>query len=590
MNSVRISLFWKLGLTFIALLLVVSLGTDFFAAQILRRDSLRAAEQQLDSIARIAEVRPPNLADRVATGAWVAWVKRSGTRATMINQEGAVLADSDPDVDAVENLSSHPEIREAFASGSGSSVRYSDALHRDFVYRAVRCQPPSGPPVVLRFAIPLAPLDESLAEIRRRIWAATLLVFLFGFGVTLAFSRSFSVRVERLKEFSRRVATGNFRPLPRESAQDELAELAQTLNAAAQHLQESLRSLEAERNQSAAILSSMVEGVAVIDAERRVAFCNQAFTNIFGSKLWPVQGRTLMEVSQQADILTAVEKALAGGETQTRELTLGTVSPRTFNLIASPVHAAGASGAVLVFHDTTELRRLERVRRDFVANVSHEFKTPLTAIQGFAETLLAGALEDKENNRRFIQIIRGHAASLARLTDELLELSRIEAGKLDLVLQPVHIEELFEACLETVRPKAEQKRLMISTSPAADLPPVRGDRRRIREVLQNLLDNAVQYTPEGGRIDLEARLEDGSSASRIVVSVADTGIGIPEAEQARIFERFYRADSARTREEGGTGLGLAIAKHLVEAHGGRIWVESEIGRGSRFHFSLPLAR
>jgi two-component system phosphate regulon sensor histidine kinase PhoR len=246
---------------------------------------------------------------------------------------------------------------------------------------------------------------------------------------------------------------------------------------------------------------------------------------------------------------------------------------------------AKPSGAVVVLHDVTELRRLERVRQDFVANVSHEFKTPLTAIQGFAETLLGGALDDPSNNRRFLEIIRNHAIRLARLTNDLLKLARIEAGKLEVELFPVGLMELIEGCAETTLLKASRKQITLEIEVPPGLPPVRGDAGLLRDVLQNLLDNAIQYTPEGGHIRVTAE----AKGREAVITVSDTGIGIPTSDQERIFERFYRVDAARSREAGGTGLGLSIAKHIVEAHGGRLWVTSTIGEGSKFSFSMPVA-
>ena len=255
-------------------------------------------------------------------------------------------------------------------------------------------------------------------------------------------------------------------------------------------------------------------------------------------------------------------------------------------MTAAPVHAAGANSAVLVLHDITELRRLERVRRDFVANVSHEFKTPLTAIQGFAETLLGGALDDKANRKRFVEIIREHARRLARLTDDLLKLSRIEAGRLELEFRPIRVDGAGERLRRDRAPQSRSERARHSCRSAGE-----GSRRSVATArnwaksLQNLLDNAVQYTPPGGQIDVTAR----SNGHEVTFTVADTGIGIPESDLERIFERFYRVDAARSREAGGTGLGLAIARHIVDAHGGRIWVESAVGQGSRFHFSIPSA-
>jgi len=300
----------------------------------------------------------------------------------------------------------------------------------------------------------------------------------------------------------------------------------------------------------------------------------------------------VIEAVRNSDLLGLIRRALRGEEGLRSEIAMGIVQHRNFSVTATPVQALEAaslnekpSGAVVVLHDVTELRRLERVRHDFVANVSHEFKTPLTAIQGFAETLLSGALEDPRNNRRFLEIIRDHATRLAVLTDDLLKLARIEAGKLEVQFVPVQLAEVIERCTETSQLKANRKRIALEVNVPAALPVVHGDASLLRDVVQNLLDNAVQYTPEGGRVRISAT----AGSREAVVTVDDTGIGIPLADQERIFERFYRVDAARSREAGGTGLGLSIAKHIVEAHGGRLWVESEVGHGSKFSFSVSLA-
>jgi two-component system phosphate regulon sensor histidine kinase PhoR len=266
------------------------------------------------------------------------------------------------------------------------------------------------------------------------------------------------------------------------------------------------------------------------------------------------------------------------------EIVTGTLRQRFFAVTVAAVSAAETSGAVIVLHDITDLRKLERVRRDFVANVSHEFKTPLTAIQGFAETLLAGAIDDAQNRVRFLEIILEHSQRLARLTDDLLRLSQMDADRLGLEIQGVGVSQFVESCVETARRPAAERDLRISVNLSNRLPDIAADRRRLAEVLQNLLDNAIQYTPPGGQIMLSA----SANGSEVTFTVSDTGIGIPQTDQPRIFERFYRVDVARSREVGGTGLGLAIAKHLVEVHGGRIWVESEVGQGSQFHFTVPI--
>jgi len=592
---VRARLFWKVGLTYLALLLGILLAVDFYSSRIFRRDYIRSADDKLASLTNVAQARPPRLDDAAELRAWTEWLAKSGARVTVIDNAGKVLADSDHDPETMENHSTRPEIQQAFATGEGESVRHSATLGRDLIYRAVRYDRAGGLPIVIRVALPLAQVDSSLAELRRRLLAVYLVILLVGGLFSLIYFRVFAARIERLKKFSRRVAEGDFRPLPVERPRDELADLADALNETAAWMDRTIHSLSGERNRSSAILRSMVEGVAVIDAQEKLVFCNRAFSEILNLDAAVVEGRPIIEVLRNSDLVSLIRRALRGEEGLRSDITMGIVQQRSFSVTAAPVQAlepgAGlatgekSSGAVVVLHDVSELRRLERVRQDFVANVSHEFKTPLTAIQGFAETLLGGALEDAGSNRRFLGIIRDHAVRLARLTDDLLKLARIEAGKLEVEFVPVRLAELIERCAETTLLKSTRKQITLEIDVAPGLPVVRGDAGLLREVLQNLLDNAIQYTSPGGRIEVKA----AAGPREAVVSVADTGIGIPLADQERIFERFYRVDAARSREEGGTGLGLSIAKHIVEAHGGRLWVESEVGHGSKFSFSIALA-
>ncbi|MGD0905941.1 MAG: ATP-binding protein [Candidatus Acidiferrales bacterium] len=423
-------------------------------------------------------------------------------------------------------------------------------------------------------------------QIAVRIWPSLLAILVAAEVASFLYIRSISSRIRRLREFADGAADGDFTPLDRDHGHDEIADLAGALGGTVAQLGRTIHTLTDERNRSAAILGSMVEGVAVVAGDERILYCNHAFEQILELPEGSSQGKKLVEALRQAELVAAVRQALPGAKQITGEVEVGTVRRRSFSVTAAPVRAAGANSAVLVLHDITELRRLERVRRDFVANVSHEFKTPLTAIQGFAETLLAGALDDKSNRKHFVEIIRDHAWRLARLTDDLLKLSRIEAGRLELELRPVRVQALVNGCVETARLKAETKGLRIHVALPEGLPLVRADGAQLGEVLQNLLDNALQYTPRGGQIEVSAR----ANGNSVTFTVADTGIGIPESDLERIFERFYRVDAARSREAGGTGLGLAIARHIVDAHGGRIWVESAVGQGSRFHFSVASAQ
>jgi two-component system phosphate regulon sensor histidine kinase PhoR len=594
LKPVRLNLFWKLGFAFFALLIAVLLPVDFYAERALRRDYERAGFEQLAAIARIALANPPQPsslsptpsapADRAALRDWVAKMAASNVRVTVITADGLVLADSQSDPSTMENHAGRPEIRDAFAKGDGQSIRHSVTLDNNLLYHAVRFSVAGGSPVVLRFALPLQTVDQELWEFRRRLWLASL-VMLFVTGIaSLLISQSFSGRVERLEKFSLRVAEGDFRPIEADRTGDGLEALAVSLNETASRLDRTIRTLTEERNLSSAILGSMVEGVAVVNASERLLFANAGFAEILGLDVPPQSGSALVEVVRQTELIEAVREVLKGEPRVETEIVTGTLRQHFFAVTVASVRAADTSGAVIVLHDITELRKLERVRRDFVANVSHEFKTPLTAIQGFAETLLAGALDDPQNRLRFLEIILEHSRRLARLTDDLLKLSKMDADRLELEIRRLSVSQFVESCIETTQRPAAEKDLRISVNLQQPLPDIAADRRRLAEVLQNLLDNAMQYTPPGGQIMVGASADD----AEVTFTVSDTGIGIPQADQSRIFERFYRVDVARSREVGGTGLGLSISKHLVEAHGGRIWVESEVGQGSQFHFTVPL--
>jgi two-component system phosphate regulon sensor histidine kinase PhoR len=589
---VRLNLFWKLGFAFFAVLVAVLLPVEFYAERSLRSDYELAGFEELAAVAHIALANPPEPSSlapsepRNSTGlrSWMAKMTAGNMRVTVIAADGQVLGDSQSDPSTMENHAGRPEIRDAFLKGNGQSIRHSVTVDSNLLYYAVRSSVAGGPPVVLRFALPLQTVDQELWEFRRRLWLASLVMLLVTGIVSLMISQSFSGRVERLEKFSLRVAEGDFRPIEADRSGDSLEALAVSLNETAARLDRTIRTLTEERNLSSAILGSMVEGVAVVNASERLLFANTGFAEILGLDVPPHSGSALVEVVRQTELIEAVRAVLKGEPRVETEIVTGTLRQHFFAVTVASVRAADTSGSVIVLHDITELRKLERVRRDFVANVSHEFKTPLTAIQGFAETLLGGAIDDPQNRLRFLEIILEHSRRLARLTDDLLKLSKMDADRLELEIRRLSVSQFVESCIETTQRPAAEKDLRISVNLQQPLPDIAADRRRLAEVLQNLLDNAMQYTPAGGQIMVSA----SANGVEVTFTVSDTGIGIPQAEQSRIFERFYRVDVARSREVGGTGLGLSISKHLVEAHGGRIWVESEVGQGSEFHFTVPI--
>ena len=581
----QIKLFWKLGLIYLLMLFLVIGALGIYVVQALEEEYMDAAHAQLESISLIAATKLPSVSDETALQEFADWLAQSGVRITFIAEDGIVLADSDEDPANMENHALRPEIQEAFLNGSGRAVRFSKTIGRWLVYLAKRYDSEVDQPLVLRFSIPLYQLDEAVNAFQDRFWLIALFFMVLAGGASLLYFRVISGRIQRLKEFSRRVAEGDFHPLPRDLRRDELSDLTGSLNQTAKELDLTIRTLTEERNQSAAILASMEEGVAVIGRDQRIIYCNRSFCRAMDAADSDWSGRPVVELIPYFDLITFIKKVFTDDKAIHGEVVVGSVQTYNFGVTAAPVHSEDSTtGAVLVLHDISELRRLERVRRDFIANISHEFKTPLTAIQGFAETLLGGALDDLKNRERFLEIIRDHALRLSRLTEDLLKLAQIEAGQLPYNARFVSFSEILNPCLETLRIKAKGKNLALEIDYPNDLPKLFGDLHSFHEILENLLDNAVRYTSDGGTIKISAT----AKGNEIEIAVSDNGIGILKVDQARIFERFYRVDAARSRESGGTGLGLSIVKHLVEAQGGRIKVVSEVGIGSTFYVALPL--
>ena len=400
----------------------------------------------------------------------------------------------------------------------------------------------------------------------------------------LLLSRRITQPLQELTEAVRSAARGERPPQVDLDEWEETASVGPALTQLAEQWHSTIAEISADRSRLRAVLASMVEGVLVLDRQGRILMMNEALQQMLPGADASAVGRPYIEVIRHHPLNEFVGTVLEGGEGR-REITLRVPEERTFMMQASIAKPDGEPGvaAVLVFHDITELKRLERVRKDFVANASHELKTPLTSIAGYVEALVDGAKDDPATCAQFLGIIQKHTQILKTILSDLLQLSTIESGVYRWKREDVAINELLERAARLLRPLAERKRQQLNLQPCEPTLTIQGDQARLTEALTNLLDNAIKYTPEGGSVTIGAAPEAGG----VRIDVADTGIGIPPMEQSRVFERFYRVDRARTREQAGTGLGLSIIKHIVEAHGGRVAVVSVVGRGSTFSIFLP---
>jgi len=422
--------------------------------------------------------------------------------------------------------------------------------------------------------------DAELSHWGQLLFLALVLALGPAFALSYPLSRRLGRSLREMTVAVKDLARGHLDRRIRITGRDDLGNLAEALNQMAAGLEASIEEIKEDRTRLTAILAGMVEGVIVLDRQGRILVINAAMERMFELRGGLVIGKPSIEVLRHRRLNEFIQKTLKASADRSIEIVIQTPEERVFNVQASAAGgtAAGGLGAVFVFHDVTELKRLERVRRDFVTNVTHELRTPLTSIKGYLEALLDGAKDDPQKCQQFLEVVQRHADQLNNLITDLLDLSRIESGQYEWKRKRIDPGDLVEKAVAMVRPIGEKKHQRLTVSPAGALPPILGDPDKLTQVLINLLENAVKYTPEGGRITIEAK----AFEDEIEISVRDTGIGIPSKDLPRIFERFYRVDRARSREVGGTGLGLSIVKHIVEAHGGIVRVDSEIGKGSKF--------
>ncbi len=515
--------------------------------------------------------------------------KKTSTRLTVIGADGKVLADSDEDPARMENHNDRPEIMAAISGKIVPSLRFSQTIQENLMYVAIPLQDRGERIGVLRTAIPVTAMDKALSAIYQKIIWGCLIVALFAALVAWFIARRISRPLELMRSGAERFARGDFAMRIREEGAEEVASLARALNEMATQLDGRIQTIVRQHNQLQAVFSSMVEGVITVDTEERILDVNESGAQLLNVDPEKIKGKSILLAVRNTHLQNFVKNALASalpmeGEFSSR---MGADGQEKY------FYAHGArlqdsqghiTGALIVINDVTKLRKLESIRRDFVANVSHELKTPITSIEGFAETLLDGALDDPEDARRFVEIIGKQASRLHAIVEDLLALSRVEqeARREEIALQELPVVDILHAAIQSCSPRAEEEDMAISLDCAPTL--TAGiNPALLEQAVVNLLDNAVKYSGKGSTIRVEAEKQ----RDEILIRVRDNGVGIGAQDISRIFERFYRVDKARSAKLGGTGLGLSIVKHIVAAHHGHVSVESSPGKGSIFTIHLP---
>lgn len=594
----RPRLFWRIFATYLLVVILCTTAVGFYSVRSMRTFYLEHTEQELQARAALVRVQiaavltnesPRQLEDLIRRLG-----KASGTRITLIAVDrseavrGDVLADSDYLPSQMENHATRPEFLAALQGHPGTTIRYSHTLGENMMYLAIPVREGDKTTLVLRTAVPLTRVNHALASLYLSIGLSALIVAVLAALIGLYVTRRISGQIAQIKVGAERLAAGDFAHKLFVPRTEEFASVAESINKMAEDLDDKLRTLTHERNEREAVLSSMVEGVLAVDADERVIAVNAAAARLLETEPAEAEGKTIQEVVRNPDLQHVVAQTLDGHRPVEADIVMR-VGAEDRNLQANGTLLRGDGegdnvGAVVVLNDVTRLKRLEAVRRDFVANVSHELKTPVTSIKGFAETLQDGALEDPEAARRFVRIIAGQADRLNSIIEDLLALSTLEQSGDSPVLQLEEADlcDVVAVALEVCGPKAEAKRIELREQCQGALlarvsPPL------LEQAVVNLVDNAIKYSADGSVV--EVALAEGEH--EIVVSVRDQGQGIPREHLARLFERFYRVDKARSRNLGGTGLGLAITKHIAQIHGGRVSVDSTVGLGSTFRIHLP---
>ena len=593
--AVKKKLFWQLFPSYLLITIISLVAVTWYASSAIRNFYINQTVSNLEARARLFEERIAEHMDPLDVRAIDLLAKKAGkrssTRFTVILPSGLVAGDSHEDPAAMDNHADRHEFLEALKKNRGASLRHSITLKKDFMYVAVPMKNGSQNIAVIRASIPISAVDNALKSIQFKVLLAGFLMALFSAILSLVVSRRITRPIGQIRQWAESIAEGagsmkKWQPKPSVHSSEEIEGLSESLSRMAEELRTRMEQMSRQQNEMKAVFSSMTEGVIAFDMEEHVLGMNQAAAGILKCDLKSARGRDIQEVVRNTALHSFIRETLQARNSIEKDIPTTSNGEGLLNGHGTILRdeVGKQIGALIVLNDVTRLRKLENIRRDFVSNVSHEIKTPITAIKGFVETLRDGAVKNPEDATRFLGIIEKHVDRLAAIIEDLLNLSKIEqeSEKKGISLVESRMCDILQNALQICHVAVANKRIEIDTS-CADSIEASVDPTLLEQAIVNLLDNAVKYSDDGGTIRLRITRE----KDFIVIAVQDHGVGISRKHLPRLFERFYRVDKARSRQLGGTGLGLAIVKHIVQAHGGDITVDSTLGKGSIFSIRLP---
>lgn len=579
----------KLTLTILGLISLVLLLMGMYFAKVLENSYLQSLNELLSRESKLiaqAVQFPDVFSDRKTLEKRILQVAPTDeVRLTLIDTKGNVLYDNSTYAPEMENHHDRPEFLAALKGETGISRRYSETLGHDMMYVAVPIIQDTHIVGAVRSAMSMKDITDTIHNMWYSLLTGLLVTLVVGSIVVSRISFSIIRPIEEITRVARNITQRQYESRVRIKAKDEIGQLAGAINFMASSLEQQMYEISENQQRLSGVLTNMTSGVIFISEQRRIMLVNPAVERLLGTAGHEIVGKLHIEAGKSFGLSKYIDRCLDNSEKFREEVHIYYPQERVLDVNFAPyINFKGeARGVVVVLHDITEIRRLEKMRSDFVANVSHELRTPITSIKGFTETLLEGAMQDEETCRNFLQIISDESERLYRMIRDILDLSKIEQKRLPLQMNQVHLQELIASAVAIMNDQAQRKQLSIALPNQTPEILLMTDRDCLQQIVLNLLSNAVAYTPEGGAITIHTE----QNAQRVLIEVSDTGIGIPEKDIPRIFERFYRVDKARSRDSGGTGLGLAIVKHLVENLHGQIIVKSREGQGTTFTVTLP---